>query len=199
VVATEAGEMGAEAMEETEAVAMEVPATVGGDAGGDSGDGDGNGDDTGAVGDQGDQGNSDNAVSDDPSAVTDQTTDPANENAVVSPTAPTSTVDAAQTAQNFGPGAPGADAEFRGSRVVPGLRQPPGGPALGGPPSDVGISAVIVSGAPIPWEAIGKVASVRNVIVTGGIVALGEIPLPNPNPLETAGAANNLPPWQVQT
>jgi hypothetical protein len=28
VVATEAGEMGAEAMEETEAVAMEVPATV---------------------------------------------------------------------------------------------------------------------------------------------------------------------------
>jgi hypothetical protein len=167
----------------------------GGGGGGDSGDGDGNGDDTGAVGDQGDQGNSDNAVSNDPSAVSDQTTDPSNENAVLSPTAPTSTVDVAQTAPNFGPGAPGGNAESPGSRIVPGLGQPPGGPAVGAPPSDVGINALIVSGAPTPWEAIGKVASVRNVIVTGGIVALGETPLDNLDPQVSASAANNPPAW----
>jgi hypothetical protein len=31
--------------------------------------------------------------------------------------------------------------------------------------------------------------------VTGGIVALGETPLLNPNPLATVGAANNPPAW----
>ncbi len=45
---------------------------------------------------------------------------------------------------------------------------------------DVGINAVIVSGARTPWEAIGKGPGVRNVTVTGGIIALGETALAKP-------------------
>jgi len=58
----------------------------------------------------------------------------------------------------------------------------PGGavPALGGPgaaPVDVAINAVIVSAAQSPWDAIRRAPGVRNVIVTGGIVALGKTPI----------------------
>jgi hypothetical protein len=55
---------------------------------------------------------------------------------------------------------------------------------------DVAINAVIVSGAQSPWDAIAKAPGVRNVIVTGGLIALGETPidgeLPNGGP---------QPPW----
>jgi hypothetical protein len=44
-------------------------------------------------------------------------------------------------------------------------------------PVDVGIHAVIVSGAMTPWDAIGKVPGVGTVTVTGGIVALGTTPI----------------------
>jgi len=44
-------------------------------------------------------------------------------------------------------------------------------------PVDVGIHAVIVSGAMTPWDAIGKVPGVGMVTVTGGIVALGTTPI----------------------
>lgn len=41
---------------------------------------------------------------------------------------------------------------------------------------DVGINAVIITAAQSPWDAIRKAPGVRNVIVTGGIVALGKTP-----------------------
>ena len=63
----------------------------------------------------------------------------------------------------------------------------PGGgpPALSGPgaaPVDVAINAVIVSAAQSPWDAIRRAPGVRNVIVTGGIIALGKTPIPGEIP-----------------
>jgi len=63
----------------------------------------------------------------------------------------------------------------------------PGGaaPALGGQgaaPVDVAINAVIVSAAQSPWDAIRRAPGVRNVIITGGIVALGKTPIPGEIP-----------------
>jgi hypothetical protein len=59
-----------------------------------------------------------------------------------------------------------------------------GGPGAGGPtaPVDVAINAVIVSAAQSPWDAIKKTPGVRNVIVTGGIIALGKTPIPGEIP-----------------
>jgi hypothetical protein len=59
------------------------------------------------------------------------------------------------------------------------------GPAAGsaivsgapGAPVDIAINAVIVSAAQSPWDAITKSLGVRNVIVTGGIIALGKTPI----------------------
>ena len=42
---------------------------------------------------------------------------------------------------------------------------------------DVAINAVIVSAPQSPWDAITKAPGVRNVIVTGGIIALGKTPI----------------------
>lgn len=56
---------------------------------------------------------------------------------------------------------------------------------------DTTINAVMVSGASTPWEAIGKSAGVRNVIINGGIIALGENPLAN----GTVGPVNSPPSW----
>ena len=55
----------------------------------------------------------------------------------------------------------------------------PGGTVAPGPtaPVDVYINAVIVSAAQSPWDAIRRAPGVRNVIVTGGIVALGKTPI----------------------
>jgi hypothetical protein len=46
-----------------------------------------------------------------------------------------------------------------------------------GAPVDVAINAVIVSAGQSPWDAITKGLGVRNVIVTGGIIALGKTPI----------------------
>ena len=59
---------------------------------------------------------------------------------------------------------------------------PGGGPAGGGAGEDVRINAVIVTGAVTPWGAIRKVAGIRNVYVTGGIITLGQTPLPGELP-----------------
>jgi hypothetical protein len=163
----------------------------GADGGADSGDGDGPGDDTGSVGDPGDTADNDSPAQSDP------TTDPANENATLSPTAPSVTVDVAQNAPNFGPGATGG----AGSEGIPrnilqgGSRQPLVGPIPGGAGLTVGINAVIVSGAPSPWEAIGKVTGVRNVSVTGGIIALGETALAKPSLGVMVGVGTSPPSW----
>ena len=59
-------------------------------------------------------------------------------------------------------------------------------PSVGGSPPaapvDVAINAVIVSGANSPWGAVQRAPGVRNVTVTGGIIALGKTPLPGEPP-----------------
>ena len=69
-----------------------------------------------------------------------------------------------------------------------------GGNPVGGrgakAPVDVGINAVIVSGAQSPWDAIGKVPGVGTVTVTGGIIALGKTPIPGEPP-----GGGPQPPW----
>ena len=72
--------------------------------------------------------------------------------------------------------------------------QPSSGP-VSGSSVDVGINAIIVSGARTPWEAIGKGPGVQNVIVTGGIIALGETAFEKPPPGVSVGAADNPPRW----
>src|SRR6516225_6168648 len=93
-----------------------------------------------------------------------------------------------------GPGGPGSLPS--GASGVPGSPGGPGGSVPGGPPpggpgggpagggagEDVRINAVIVTGAVTPWGAIRKVAGIRNVYVTGGIIALGQTPLPGELP-----------------
>lgn len=61
-----------------------------------------------------------------------------------------------------------------GGTIAPGA--PPAAPV------DVYISAVIVSAAQSPWDAIKRTPGVRNVIVTGGIIALGKTPIPGEIP-----------------
>jgi hypothetical protein len=80
-----------------------------------------------------------------------------------------------------------ATTDPRGGEVASNVPGPagtlgPGGtiaPGGTGPktPVDVRINAVIVSAAQSPWDAITKAPGVRNVIVTGGIIALGKTPI----------------------
>jgi hypothetical protein len=163
-----------------------------GDAGGDSGDGDGNGDtaagDAGAVGDQGDPGNDDDAS--EPSALSDPTT--VDNNAVVD--VPTN--DPALGLR--GPNPQGADGTANAPAIAPfGSVAPlPPVPGFSAPrTSDVGINAVIVSGAATPWKAIGKGPGVQNVTVIGGIVAMGENGLVEPPFGTEVGAADGPPAW----
>ena len=59
---------------------------------------------------------------------------------------------------------------------------PPKGPYLPTQPVDVEIHAVVVSAAQSPWDAVEKGPGVRNVIIVGGIVALGKAPIPGEIP-----------------
>jgi len=59
---------------------------------------------------------------------------------------------------------------------------PPGGPVPPGGGVDVPINAIIVSGASNPLNAIQKGPGVRNVVITGGVIALGKTPLPGEPP-----------------
>jgi hypothetical protein len=164
----------------------------GGDAGGGGGDGDGNGDaatgDTGAVGDQGDPGNDDDAS--EPSTLSDPTTVDNNDVVDVPTNDPSLGL--------HGPNSLAADDNASAPAISPfGSVAPiplaPGG--LASRTSDVGINAVIVSGAPTPWEAIGKGPGIQNVTVIGGIVALGENGLTKPPLTIKAGASDDPPAW----
>ena len=53
-------------------------------------------------------------------------------------------------------------------------RSPLSRPNAIGAMQDVAIHAVIVSGVQSPWDAISKAAGVRDVMLTGGLVALGK-------------------------
>ncbi len=162
----------------------------GGDSGGDSGNGagndDGTGTDTGTVGDMGDQSDAAATTLGDPT--NDAVTDPA----------AIAIDDPAQSLR--GPGSPGSgDNSFLAAvgPLGPTENFAPQPPGTSGPtaPVDVAINAVIVSGVPTPWDAIGKARGVRNVIVTGGIVALGEAPLSNTPLSITIGSPDNPPAW----
>ena len=161
-----------------------------GDAGAESGNGDGPSGDTGTVGDPGD---TDDAASNDAQA-------PADPAAVANPSDPTDIADVPTNDPALGlrgPGSPGGpeapdDVAFSSPGAI--LPLPSGGSTLGGG-VNVGINAVIVSGAPTPWEAIGKGPGVQNVAVTGGIIALGETALAKPPLGVTVGTAENPPAW----
>jgi hypothetical protein len=66
-------------------------------------------------------------------------------------------------------GAPGAT----GSSVGPGAGGGAPPPAV---PVDIAINAVIVSAATSPWGAVQRGPGVRNIAVTGGLIALGKTP-----------------------
>jgi hypothetical protein len=145
-----------------------------GSTGGDSGTGEGNGGDSGDDGDGSGAapGNTEDAPANDDEAPTDPP-------AVTDPTDPTSELDVAKS-------------DPVGS---PGIAAFPTVPSGLVPEVDVGINAVIVSGARTPWEAIGKSSGVRYVMVTGGIIALGEAALVKPPPVVGAGTTEPPPEW----
>ena len=66
-----------------------------------------------------------------------------------------------------------------GAFAPPSAPFPPGLPlGTGGVAQDVAIHAVIVSGIQSPWNAISRAPGVRNLTLTGGLVALGRTPRP---------------------
>jgi hypothetical protein len=175
--------------------------STGGDTGtgeGNSGDSDSNGDGPGAdPGDQGDPGSTEDAPANeaeappDPSAATDPT-DPSTVSTINAEPPSVPTNDPALGLR--GPGSSGADVpDGVGTIGSVGVASP----VSSGLASvvDVGINAVIVSGARTPWEAVGRSSGVRNVIVKGGIIALGETALPTSAPGVTVGTAENPPEW----
>jgi hypothetical protein len=167
----------------------------GGDAGGGGGDGDGNGDaaagDAGAVGDPGDPANSDNAT--DTSAASDPS-DPSTVDAMDNAEPDVPTNDPALGLRGPSPSGSSPEEFAAIGSVAPKPPQTPNNPILG-VGVDVGIKAVIVSGAPTPWAAVGKGPGVRNVIITGGIIALGEAAISKPSSVGSVGVAGGTPEW----
>jgi hypothetical protein len=177
----------------------------GGDGGGSdggSGDstGDGTGDSTGnGTGDA--TGDGDSSAADAAAVATTTTTTTDNSDPDADPTAVAPTIDPTNPAVNnpTNPTDPTqtespldaiqaiATTDPRGGFTpfdVPGAGVPGSGPGDGIPtaaapsaPVDVAINAVIVSAAQSPWDAITKTPGVRYVIVTGGIIALGNTPI----------------------
>jgi hypothetical protein len=183
-----------------------------GSTGGDSGTGAGNSGDSdsdsdgpgadpgsvGAPGDQGDPGNTEDAPANDAEAPPDPpaVTDPTDPPAISTINAEPPSVPTNDPALGLrGPGSSGTGVIENGAAFD----------SVGVAPStvssgllaavDVGINAVIVSGARTPWEAVGRSSGVRNVIVTGGIIALGETALAIPAPSVTVGTAESPPEW----
>lgn len=157
---------------------------------GNSGEGDSNGDgpstDPGAVGapgDQSDPGNANDAPADDAEA-------PADPSAVTSVDNPDDVADVPTNDPALGLRGPGSSANGPENSTAIISAGPVSAASV-----DVGINAVIVSGARTPWEAIGKGPGVQNVIVTGGIIALGETAFAEPPPGVLVGAADNPPVW----
>ncbi len=127
-----------------------------------------------------------NAPTTDPTAVTvapTTPTDPTTEQNAVTPEL--SAIEDVATTNPRGGSGPSDIAGPGVAEPGPGGAIAPGAPAA---PVDVAINAVIVSAAQSPWDAIRKAPGVRNVIVTGGIIALGktaiagEIPGGGPQP-----------------
>jgi hypothetical protein len=152
----------------------------GGGSDGDGGDGTGNGAGDAASADDAATGSEadDAAASDDSS---DLDADPTS--VTVAPTTPTDPATEQNAVTPEIAAIEGiATTDPRGGFVpsnIPGTDLPGSAPgdAIGGESVDVAINAVIVSAAQSPWDAITKSLGVRNVIVTGGIIALGKTPI----------------------
>jgi hypothetical protein len=161
---------------------------------GNSGDSNSNGDspgaDPGAVGAPGDPGDPGNT--EDAPAATDPS-DPTTVSAIDNTEADVPTNDPALGLR--GPGSSGADVP-EGIATIDsvGIASLPVSSGFDSV-VDVGINAVIVSGARTPWEAVGRSSGVRSVIVKGGIIALGETALPPSAVGVTVGTAENPPEW----
>jgi hypothetical protein len=176
-----------------------------GDGTGDSGDGNGDGPsgDTGTVGNQGDPGSQgdqgDPGNQGDPAndvgATPNDAQAPADPAALAIPSDPSSVPDVATNDPALGlrgPGSPGSgDINNEPARIPPVFS----GGTIPVAAVNVGINAVIISGAPTPREAVGKVPGVQNVVVTGGIIALGQTPLAKPPLGVVVGAADRPPAW----
>ena len=168
-----------------------------GDSSGTGTDGSGNGgtDSTGADDASNGDATTANGAPDAPSTDQSDSTDPTEAPSVTSapPTDPTTAVNA-QTPLDAIQSIAVTDPRGGFEPVNPTESGTPGGAVAleSGPkgPVDVRINAVIVSAAQSPWDAITKAPGVRNVIVTGGIIALGKEPIegeiPNGGP---------QPPW----
>ena len=179
--------------------------STGGDTGtgeGNSGDSDSNGDgpgaDPGAVGAPGDQGDP-GSTEDAPANEAEAPPDPSAVTSVANPddVADVPTNDPALGLRGPGSSGPSTENSFAASSASPigaSPFQPSRGPASRSS-VDVGINAVIVSGARTPWEAVGKGPGVQNVIVTGGIIALGETAFEKPPSGVSVGAADDPPRW----
>jgi hypothetical protein len=116
----------------------------------------------------------------DPTSIADEVaalTDPVAISAAIQsiPTTDPRGGDVSSAPASSGSAAPGGVAG-PGGAVAPGVPGP--APPGGGGPEDVVIRGVIVSGAMSPWDAITRTPGVRNVTVVGGIIALGQTPLP---------------------
>jgi hypothetical protein len=123
------------------------------------------GDDATASADNSEPGADPTSVTVAPTTPTDPTTE---QNAVTPEIAAIEAIPTTDPRGSFAPSdVPGTD--------VPGFT--PGSAIRRGAPVDVAINAVIVSAAQSPWDAITKGPGVRNVIVTGGIIALGKTPI----------------------
>jgi hypothetical protein len=169
---------------------LHVRADDGGDGGsGDGGSSDGSGTDGGTgtdstgtdgTGNGGTDGTSaDDASNGDATTAGAPSTDPTVAQSVDAAPAPTvedveSPLDAIQAIATTDPRGGFA---FLGTNIAdagPDDAIPTGAPAA---PVDVVINAVVVSGAQSPWDAITKAPGVRNVIVTGGVIAMGKTPI----------------------
>ena len=111
-------------------------------------------------------------------SVTAPTTNPSQQATVTPELAAIMAIPTTDPRGGFGPPNP-ADSGIAKPDVVTTI--PPGGPAPTAP-VDVEIHAVIVSAAQSPWDAVEKGPGVRNVIIVGGIVALGKTPIPGEIP-----------------
>jgi hypothetical protein len=170
----------------------------GGDAGGSTGDGSGEGEGNSAnsEGPGGDTGADDASAADDAQANSDPS-------AVTNSTDPSDIADVPTNDPALGlrgPGSPSGGSSENGTAAglvgLPraGLRRSATN-AVNGARTNVRINAVIVSGAPTPWEGIGKGPGVLNVAVTGALIALGETALPKPPSGVNIGSEDHQPGW----
>jgi len=162
----------------------------GGGGGGDGGGSDGTGDSTSGDSTSSDSASAADVAAADAAAATDAVdaavaavADPTTDPTTVSPVTPelSAIEDIATTDPRGGFAASDAPAFGTAPGGAVGGAIPRGGP-IPSAPVDVAINAVIVSAAQSPWDAISKAPGVRNVIVTGGIVALGKTPIPGEIP-----------------